>query len=164
MFNFNLLTASDYNEFTTNFEEIATDKGEIIKDFDRKARIDINDSSVMTNLIKAVGKNVDHFASDLLVDLRKVNQLIEKRRQHFEDNVLKMERIIDVFKFGLRESGVDGNEEIQCRFADSDFNPFKTYKAMYYLVVTTNPCKYTNNRIDITMSLFRDKNFYEEVR
>lgn len=154
---FDIETAAKYCDFEENYELVAMDKGEIIQDINGTV-LYINDSSVKTHLIQAVGKNVKAYASDVLIDLKKVDEFLEEKRKRFVKN-----RTVTLFKFGLRDMGVDGNAEMQSRMHSGEIY-CKAYKAVYDLVITVEPCKYTNNRLDITMSLFRDKIFYEEVR
>ena len=157
---FDLEMAAKYNDFRENYELVTAEDGEVIKDWNG-TKLYINGSSVRSRLIQAVGKNVIAYASDILVDLKKVDEFLEERRKAYESG--SVNRTVTLFKFGLRELGVDGNAEILARLRNGE-DYYKAYKAVYDLVITVEPCKYTNNRLDIKMSLFRDKIFYEEVR
>ena len=158
---FDMEMAAKYNDFTENYELVAVDKGEVVQDWNGTT-LYINDSSVKTRLIQAVGKNVKAFASDVLIDLKKVDAFLEERKKVYAESSVR-NRTVTLFKFGLRDMGVDGNAEILARMHNGE-DYYKAYKAVYDLVITIEPCKYTNNRLDIKMSLFRDKIFYEEVR
>ena len=64
--------------------------------------IDINASSIYSELIQAAGMGCEHFASDLLYDIRDI-----------DSNVHSMED--GIFFIGIRTNGVDGNGFIKSR-------------------------------------------------
>lgn len=162
MYNFDLETALKYAEFTNDFEKVASDKGEVFLDYDNKVHNNITDS-VKSSLVKAVGKNVEYHASQILTGLKIVDKLIDGHIEY-----LKQKKPIDrtsegyLFVFGLRKDGVDWSTEV---FYKDENEVHNVYKAFYFLTVVVEPNEYTpDDEINVTMSLFRDRNFCNEIR
>lgn len=70
----------------------------------------VNMSTILSFLIREVGRKVDRYNSDILYDIDELRKCVESK---MEDGKKDFNR---TFLIGLRESGVDGNEFVtHCR-------------------------------------------------
>lgn len=152
---FDINVAKGFYDFKSNYELVGHATGEIINDRG-KITVTINDSSIKTKIIKAVGRNVELFASDVLYDLKRIDGAIERAKQRLVEGDVK-NSVSELFAIGLRGSGVDNISEMAVRISQRE-DYYKVYNAVYYLLITTTPCE-LEYAVDITMDLFRDKNF-----
>lgn len=158
---FDINVAKGFYDFERNYEIVGRVEGEIINDRG-KITVTINDSHIKTKIIKAVGQNVDVYASDVLYDLKRIDEAIERAKQRLIKGDVK-NSVSELLTIGLRDLGVDNGIEMAVRISQGE-DYHKVYKAVYHLVITTAPCE-LEYALNITMDLFRDKNFNDkEVR
>ena len=155
---FDTNVAKGFYDFDSNYELVDHVTGEIINDRG-KIIVTINDSHIKTNIIKAVGRNVDAYASDVLYDLKRIDEAIERAKQRLIKGGVK-NSVSELFTMGLRSLGVDSGIETAVRISQGE-DYYKVYNAVYHLVITTAPCE-LEYALDITMDLFRDKNFNDK--
>lgn len=88
-----------------NFTAYSSDERKIKATGDIERGDSINTSSILTRLIQETGRYCDHYASDLFILWREIENRIEQK-------TLETKRYL----FGLRESGVDGNSFILSKY------------------------------------------------
>ena len=158
---FDINVAKGFYDFKSNYELVGHATGEIINDRG-KITVTINDSHIKTKIIKAVGQNVDVYASDVLDDLKRSDGAIERAKHRLIKGNVK-NSVSELFTMGLRGLGVDNGIQMAVRISQGE-DYHKVYNAVYHLVITTAPCE-LDYALDITMDLFRDKNFNDkEIR
>ncbi len=117
------------NNYT--LEEVCTGKGDISA---------VNLSSEKTILIKEAGRFCDMYASDILYDIKAVDDFMEEAK-----NATREEDMVHVQFIGFREYGVDGEAFIQARCSSATDNQFKSllrrsiYREVYAWAIVVHP-------------------------
>ena len=103
-------------------------------------RYDINTSSILSHLIREAGRLCDNYASDLFYDWKS-----------FEESLEFPDPAENVRLFGLRESGIDGNNYIVSRMnhAPECYSLSHYYRAIYAVEIIIV------NDGDMTMNLWK---------
>lgn len=91
---------------------------------DRK-KVAVNYTNIQSFLIKEAGSLCDCYASDLLFNLKEVDELLHQTETDFHERVA----------FGFRKSGVDSNKFTLSRLSQPNMYGFITneYRALYVL-------------------------------
>jgi len=84
----------------------------------------INTSSILTKLIQTAGRFCEHYASDLFIDWKTI-----------EENLENPDYTGGRYLFGFRPCGVDGNTFILSRYNNDGKYAKYEYRAMYALDV-----------------------------
>ena len=92
---------------------------------------DINMSSIYTTLIHEAGRWVERYASDLLFDIKAIDEAIKK-------NPVESRQVVAI---GLRKDGCDGNSFVISRLRDtkrpliSYVNPEQVYRKLFLVEI-----------------------------
>ena len=108
-------------------------------DYNRQ-KYDINMSSIATELIHNVGRWVENYASDFLIDWAGITKLLESEENEYDE----------VFWFGLRESGVDGYSYIYSQFENNHGMNYNYYRKIYALRMKAFNNELTATLVDVT--------------
>lgn len=84
----------------------------------------VNCSSILSKLIKEVGRLCDAYASDLFIDWKNVEKLLTERCEDEQ---------VDDFLFGIRQYGVDHKAYVEIRFDSNADAARYTYRDIYLL-------------------------------
>ena len=84
----------------------------------------INYSGILTKLIQIAGQTCKQYASDLFIDWKHIDEMIEEAHQ-----------ISKEWEFGFRESGVDHKAYVDCTREDGPEAMKRRYKSLYLLKV-----------------------------
>ncbi|MBD5585766.1 MAG: hypothetical protein HDQ88_11845 [Clostridia bacterium] len=116
-------------------------------------RIDnINMSSIYSKCINAAGRWCERFSSDLLIDVRTINEYMKTPSDEHE---------MRIFGIGFRESGVDHNAFLMARIKDTMDHathycyPERTYRKIYAVVVKKDHTELVAELYDITHDIYR---------
>lgn len=89
---------------------------------------DINYSSILTRLIQEAGRFCESFASDLFIDWRNVDGILDESGE-----------IEKTFLFGFRQNGVDHDNFILSRYNGGAYlNPQGEYRSMWRLDIVAD--------------------------
>lgn len=111
---------------------------------------EVNTSSIATKLIQAVGRYCDNYASDFLITWKSFEECL---------NAEYKGETRDVFAFGIRQLGVDGNDYIVTRMREWDkgFYPYDMASLYYRKVLAVEihraPYSLFPNEIMTTVTL-----------
>ena len=135
-----LITIDDLLVSKTVFE----DSGYSYDMLDRK-KVAINYSNIQSFLIKEAGSLCDSYASDLILNLEKVDEILHQTETDFHERIA----------FGFRKSGVDGNKFTLCRLKQSNVYGSITsnYRALYVLDIDMSHTDYGTPEVKMTLGL-----------
>ena len=91
---------------------------------------DTNLSAIYTKLIQDVGRFAEHYASDMLYSIHYIDTLC--------NSIYPIEECIDeIYVFGIRKSGVDGNGFLMSRLTEgiTPYNPYLKTEQVYRKVL-----------------------------
>ena len=80
----------------------------------------INITSILTHIIQTVGRYADSYASDALYSIDDIRTLCEHEYPAYRD-------IDEIFVFGIRRHGVDGNNFLMTRLVSTIHGPINGY-------------------------------------
>lgn len=116
-------------------------------------RVDnINMSSIYSKCINAAGRWCERFSSDLLIDVRTIDEYIKTPSDGPE---------MRIFGLGFRESGVDHNSFLMARIRETMDHathycyPERTYRKIYAVVVNKDETALVIELYDITHDIYR---------
>lgn len=96
---------------------------------DRK-KVAVNYTNIQSFLIKEAGSLCDHYASDLILNLEEVDEILHQTKTDFHKRIA----------FGFRKFGVDGNKFTLSRLSQPNMYGSITneYRALYVLDIDMN--------------------------
>ena len=103
--------------------------------YSKEGRWDINYSSILTKLIQSAGKYCKHYASDLFIDWKAVDALLNAGEPINETKI-----------FAMRDMGVDHKEYYEIKKSKPDIYGSESYHEVWKLEIVTEGS-------DITMTL-----------
>ena len=91
-------------------------------------RFDINYSSILSKLIQEAGRYCESYASDLFIDWKSVDEIIDNAFLFMKKS----------FLFGFRQNGVDHDTFIFLRYEDCGDNARYNYRSLWRLYIETD--------------------------
>lgn len=116
---------------------------------DRK-KVAVNYTNIQSFLIKEAGNLCDYYASDLLFNLKEVDELLHQTEADFHKRIA----------FGFRKSGVDGNKFTLSRLSQPNMYGSITneYRALYVLDIDMSHTDYGTPEVKMTLGLVFKRN------
>lgn len=127
----------------TNNNKLASEKGRIGN---------INMSGIYSKCINAAGRWCERFSSDLLIDVKTIDEYIGTPSDGPETRI---------FGLGFRESGVDHNSFLMARIRETIDHatrycyPERTYRKIYAVVVNKDKTELVVELYDITHDIYK---------
>ena len=121
-----------------------------------KKKVAINYTSIASFLIKEAGRLCDHYASDLLYNLKEVDEALHKTETNFHKRIA----------FGFRKSGVDGNSFTLSKLSQPNIygSLDKEYRVLYVLDIDINHTDYGTPEVKMTLGLVFKGNEKEDKK
>ena len=119
-----------------------------------KKKVAVNYTNIQSFLIKEAGSLCDHYASDLLFNLKEVDELLHQTETDFHKRIA----------FGFRKSGVDGNGFTLSRLSHPNMygSIASNYRALYVLDIDMSHTEDGIPEVKMTLGLvFKRKPDYE---
>lgn len=119
-----------------------------------KKKVAVNYTNIQSFLIKEAGSLCDYYASDLLFNLKEVDELLYQTKTDFHERIV----------FGFRKSGVDGNKFTLVRLSQTNVygSVASNYRALYALDIDMSHTEDGIPEVKMTLGLvFKRKPDYK---
>ena len=115
-----------------------------------KKKVATKYTNIQSFLIKEAGSLCDYYASDLLFNLKEVDELLHRTETDFHERIA----------FGFRKSGVDGNTFTLSRLSQPNMygSPESNYRALYVLDIDMSHTDYDIPEVKMTLGLVFKEN------
>lgn len=130
-------------------ETILEDSGYSYDILDKK-KVAVNYTNIQSFLIKEAGNLCDYYASDLLFNLKEVDELLHQTKTDFHERIA----------FGFRKFGVDGNKFTLSRLSRPNVygSIASNYRALYVLDIDMSHTDYGTPEVKMTLGLVFKRN------